>query len=272
MIPKNIHYVWLGKQPHNPLLKKCIESWKRYLPDYKIIEWNEENIASINNDYLNDAIANQQWAFASDVIRLYAVHLYGGFYFDTDLEVTRNLDAFLDLDLVLGFESYQNNYSIQTASFGAKPQSVVIKKILEHYNKPFFDTNGEFDLTLNPSIFENVLNKIYPNRLDRPYEISATMILDERVKIFPYYYFCKASNGQENYCIHHFSGSWKDTVSRKLKFKIANIKIIRIRSQSTHFPKSLAMKHLQMKEKIIFGCKFTKKIWYFVVWADSKSK
>ena len=45
-IPKIIHYCWFGGGPINPESRKCMESWKKYCPDYKIIEWNEQNLIS----------------------------------------------------------------------------------------------------------------------------------------------------------------------------------------------------------------------------------
>ena len=34
MSKKYIHYCWFGGKPLPKLAKKCIKSWKKYLPDY----------------------------------------------------------------------------------------------------------------------------------------------------------------------------------------------------------------------------------------------
>ena len=88
-IPKIIHYCWFGKGKKSELIEKCIASWKKYLPDYKIIEWNESNFDINSNIYCKEAYENKKYAFVSDYVRLYAVYNYGGIYFDTDLEVLK---------------------------------------------------------------------------------------------------------------------------------------------------------------------------------------
>ncbi|MCT0090508.1 glycosyltransferase, partial [Proteus mirabilis] len=77
---------------------ECIDTWKKYLPDYQIIEWNNESIKEIKNNYMEEAIKNKKWAFASDYIRLHALYNEGGIYLDTDIEVTNSFNEFLELD------------------------------------------------------------------------------------------------------------------------------------------------------------------------------
>ena len=94
LIPNKIHYVWVGGKEKPDLVKKCIESWKKHCPDYEIIEWNDDVLKEIDNLYVKQAYENKKWAFVSDYLRLYALYNYGGFYFDTDLEITNSIDRF----------------------------------------------------------------------------------------------------------------------------------------------------------------------------------
>ena len=96
LIPKKIHYVWVGGKEKPDLVKKCIESWKKHCPDYEIIEWNDDVLKKIDNLYVKQAYENKKWAFVSDYLRLWALYHYGGFYCDTDLEITNNIDRFLE--------------------------------------------------------------------------------------------------------------------------------------------------------------------------------
>ena len=73
MIEKKIHYVWFGQNPLPPLVKKCIASWKKYCPDYEIIEWNEKTFDIHINQYVLEAYQSKKWAFVSDYVRLYAL-------------------------------------------------------------------------------------------------------------------------------------------------------------------------------------------------------
>ena len=86
MIPKKIHYCWFGGNEKSKLAKKCINSWKKYCPDYEIIEWNEENFKKNKNAYTRYCFENRKWAFLSDYVRLWVVANFGGIYFDTDVE------------------------------------------------------------------------------------------------------------------------------------------------------------------------------------------
>ena len=83
-IPKIIHYCQFGNSPKTKLVKKCIASWQKYLPEYEIREWNNADILNCNNQYVQEAYKAKKWAFISDYFRLYALYNYGGIYFDTD--------------------------------------------------------------------------------------------------------------------------------------------------------------------------------------------
>lgn len=83
MIPKIIHYCWFGGNPKSNLIKQCIDSWKKYCPDYQIIEWNESNFDINCNPYVKAAYEDKKWAFVSDYARLYIVYNRGGGYIST---------------------------------------------------------------------------------------------------------------------------------------------------------------------------------------------
>jgi len=87
------------------LALKCLESWKKHLPDYVIKEWNEDNFDLDAYPYAREAYDNRKFAFVTDIVRLYALYHEGGIYMDTDVEVLKPLDTFLKYDAVSGFES-----------------------------------------------------------------------------------------------------------------------------------------------------------------------
>lgn len=91
MIPKIVHYCWFGGNPLPEDAIKCIESWKKYLPDYEIKEWNESNFDLDCCQFVKDAYKEKKWAFITDYVRLYAMVNEGGIYMDTDVEVCKPL-------------------------------------------------------------------------------------------------------------------------------------------------------------------------------------
>ena len=104
MIPKIIHYCWFGGKPLPALARKCIMSWKKFLPDYEIREWNEHNFDVNKVPYTAEAYAAKKYAFVTDYVRLYALYHEGGIYMDTDVEVLKPLDRFLHHPAFSGFE------------------------------------------------------------------------------------------------------------------------------------------------------------------------
>lgn len=105
MIPKIIHYCWFGRNPLPPEAEKCIASWRKYLPDYEIKEWNEDNFDVNIIPYTAEAYEVEKYAFVSDYARFWILYKYGGVYFDTDVEVIRPMDDILAKGNFMGFET-----------------------------------------------------------------------------------------------------------------------------------------------------------------------
>jgi len=135
MIPKKIHYCWFGRNPKPKLAEKCIASWKKYCPDYEIIEWNEDNFDINMNVYTRYCYENKKWAYLSDFARLYVVAENGGVYFDTDVELLKNPDELLKLEAFYGFETEK---CINTGlGFGAEKNHPTVMAMVEEYEKFF---------------------------------------------------------------------------------------------------------------------------------------
>lgn len=132
MIPKKIHYCWFGNKEKNKLAQKCIESWKKYCPNYEIIEWNESNFDIESNKYLKMCYEQKKYAFLTDYVRLAVVLEQGGIYFDTDVEVIRSFDELLKYDGFFGFETKE--YVNTGEGFGAEAGNKCVKAMLAEYN------------------------------------------------------------------------------------------------------------------------------------------
>lgn len=233
MIPKKIHYCWFGgkEKPEDVIL--CINSWKKFLPDYEIIEWNENTFnIKTSNQYVGEAYENKKWAFVSDYVRLVALYEQGGLYFDTDVEVFKSFDDLLNLSCFFGFES--KDY-VASAVMGCKEGHWLIKNFLASYEKRrFVKENGSFDMTTNVVILTNLLkdNGLTTN--------GRRQKLQDDITVFPQYYF--ASNDLKNiigkydkriYAYHHCLASWysynaqrngkKDQIRHYIVGKLRNI-------------------------------------------------
>ena len=219
MIPKIIHFVWVGNQPKPDLVNQCIASWKKYCPDYKIMEWGNDALKEIDNLYVRQAFEHKKWAFVSDYIRLWALNKFGGFYFDSDLEITADIDKFRKNKFVTGYESLHNSVFPFTAFMGADKDSVIIKALLSEYDDlAFINADGSLNLTTNTVRVSRFFENNYG--LSAPYSGRVQTKLGKDGVIEPAWFFCTPVAGKENYSIHHFNGSWLDGWNRKTKIKI----------------------------------------------------
>ena len=214
MIPKIIHYCWFGRNPLPPLAIKCIESWKKYCPDYEIKEWNEDNFDLDLFPYTREAYDNRKFAFVTDVVRLYALYHEGGIYMDTDVEVLKPIDRFLTHHAFSGFEDEHN---VPTGIMASEKGGKWAKDNLEYYtDRHFLFSDGKYDLTTNVTIITNYMLPLGLKQ-NNTYQDFSNLIT-----FYPKDYFCPKSyeDGKiyltkNSYTIHHFAGSW---VSEKDKY------------------------------------------------------
>ena len=189
MIPKKIHYCWFGRGEKPRLAKRCIASWKKYCPDYEIIEWNEDNFDINTNEYTKWCYENKKYAFLSDYVRLLVVYQNGGIYFDTDVELIRNPDFLLENQAFFGFES--NEYVNTGVGFGAETENIALNEMINEYSLlldgkhgvigcPKLNTEALVKLGLKSdgSYQEFPWGTVYPKEYFNPYE-STTGLLNK---------------------------------------------------------------------------------------------
>jgi mannosyltransferase OCH1-like enzyme len=206
MIPKIINYCWFGMTQKPDNVKRYIESWKKYCPDYQILEWNEENFDVNQNTYCSEAYEAQKWAFVSDYARLWVLYNHGGIYLDTDVEVVQPLDQFLNEK---GFSGFESNNHVSTGIMASERGHNYIGDLLNTYNeRKFIKENGEYDLSTNVKFITEfaVKNKLILNG-------QRQTILD--FTYYPQSYFSPFNDNtgevmktKDTYTIHWFSKSW----------------------------------------------------------------
>ncbi len=208
MIPKIIHYCWFGRGEMPELAKMCIESWKRYLPDYELMLWNEDNFDVNSLKFTRQAYEKRKFAFVTDYVRLYALKNFGGVYMDTDVEITKNIDKFLELPAFSGFETGD---LIPTSIMASEKGLKWIDELIKYYDKkPFVRWNGRLNKIPNTLIISRIFSKKKGVVLNNSYQVY-----DNQLHLFPKDFFCPKSYKtgeieltENTYCIHHFAGSW----------------------------------------------------------------
>lgn len=208
MIPKTIHYCWFGRGELSAKAKKCIQSWKKYCPDYEIIEWNEDNFDVHQNEYTKKVYAEKKYAFLSDYARLKIVYEQGGIYLDVDVELVKSLDDLLENDAYFGFETKE--FINTGVGFGAKKGSIAVKTLLEEYNKLL---DGNKDVIGCPKLNTEGLIKLGLERNGQLQKISGCTV-------YPVDYFNpyddptgRLKKTENTHSIHWYAKSWLDKKS-----------------------------------------------------------
>ena len=213
MIPKKIHYCWFGNKPLPNEVKKCIKSWKKYCPDYEIIQWNETNFDVKSNEFVKSAYEAKAWAFVSDFARLKIIYENGGIYLDTDVELLKNLDTILNCSGFFGVQQSENQINTGLG-FGAEKKSIVVEGMINEYN------NIKYNNDIKNLIACPVLNTRALEKLGYKYNDQIQVI--GNVYIYPPKFFDPFDTGtyarnlrcEDTISIHHYSASWMDKKTR----------------------------------------------------------
>ncbi|WP_309088645.1 capsular polysaccharide synthesis protein [Domibacillus sp.] len=206
-IPKRIHYCWFGGKEKPEIVERCIRSWKTYLPDYEITEWNEQNTDVNSSLYMKQAYEAGKFAFVSDYVRVHALYQYGGIYLDTDVEVFKSFDDLLHHESFWGFE--QENF-IATSTIGAQKKNPLIKVFLDSYkDKPFLKKDGTFDALTNVAIVTQILQDFGLKKNGEKQELIGLGTFYPQAYFSPYDYInCRDFHSDYTYTKHYFFKSW----------------------------------------------------------------
>lgn len=205
---KYIHYCWFGGNPLPKLAKKCIKSWKKYLPDYEIIEWNENNVDLEECPFIKEAYANKKWAFVADYARTKAIYEMGGIYFDTDMMITKDISFLLDKETFLGVE---DSMMVNAAVWGSsKPKTYFAKRMLDFYkSQEHFDINNIYKMSI-PRIITRILDEFGFDP-----SINEVQVFHKDIYVYPRPYFYPLSFNfkdnkftEETCMVHYFDATW----------------------------------------------------------------
>lgn len=215
-IPKIIHYCWFGGNPLPDLAIKCIESWKKYCPDYEIKEWNENNFDINSCDYIREAYAKKRWAFISDYARFKILYEFGGLYFDTDVELIHEIDDLISKGPFMGEEmgisdALSKNFTVAPGlGLAANPGLDLYKEIINYYEGiHFINEDGE------EILLDTVVTKTTRLLAEHGFAGNGSVEEVNGIFIYPPDFFCPKNFRTGELCItentrsiHYYTASW----------------------------------------------------------------
>ena len=248
MIPKIIHLCWLSGDPYPAKIARCLKTWEKYLPDYEVMLWDTNRFDLNSSIWVRQAFEKKKYAFAADYIRFYALYHYGGIYLDSDVEVLKSFDGFLDLPYFIGAEKAQTP---EAAVIGAEKGCDWIKQCLVYYdNRSFIKEDGSLDIKKLPEIMVEQISMLKPVRMLSINDSLNIRNLDMQKEVLEFndsFFSPKVFDSREveitpyTYAIHHYQNSWFSPKakayyrSRAFLVKIFGLKLVR-RAEMTIMP------------------------------------
>lgn len=213
MIPKIIHYCWLGDDPYPKKIQFCIDSWKRLLPDYELMLWDKHRFDIESVRWVKEAYQQKKYAFAADYIRCYALYNYGGIYLDSDVEVVRSYNELLELPYFLGRERVSGH--IEAATMGFEKSHPLFRYLMDYYERHAFIENGKLNTRPMPRIIRDITTAYYREvDIEQPKDFVHQ---EDVLNILPSDYFSPKENEhiyqtENTYSIHHYTGTWHSPI------------------------------------------------------------
>ena len=215
MIPKIIHLCWLSGDPYPAKIARCLKTWEKYLPDYEVMLWDTNRFDLNSSIWVRQAFGKKKYAFAADYIRFYALYHYGGIYLDSDVEVLKSFDGFLDLPYFIGAEKAQTP---EAAVIGAEKGCDWIKQCLVYYdNRSFIKEDGSLDIKKLPEIMVEQISMLKPVRMLSINDSLNIRNMDMQKEVLEFndsFFSPKVFDSREveitpyTYAIHHYQNSW----------------------------------------------------------------
>ena len=225
MIPKVIHYCWFGRNPLDEKAQKCIQSWRKYFPDYEIKQWDESNFDVSEIPFMMHAYQDKKWAFVSDVARLMIVYKYGGIYFDTDVEVVSSYDDVLQ-EAPQGFIGFETTGQVASGlGFGAEKGHPFLKKLIDLYRETDYcaykDRLSDIACTVITTDIMRKNGLVQNNQ--RQYVCDFEVYPSEYFSPIDYH-TGKLKRHVKTHSIHWYSATWKNEEEQKQfqKYQLMN--------------------------------------------------
>lgn len=215
MIPKIIHFCWLSTDPYPLLIQQCMRRWHKLLPDYKFRLWDTQRFPLEQSEWVRQAYEHKKYAFAADYIRAYALYTEGGWYFDSDIWLKKDISCLLNDRFVSCIECTDDNTdcSIQAAFLGSEARHPFMKDILDYYNsRSFVLSDGTLCTSpIAPTIYAQVAVAYGFQAKNEEQMLKEGIHLYDKTLCAPN----RSAESSNSFAIHFCEHSWHDTTWSK---------------------------------------------------------
>ena len=212
MIPKIIHYCWFGSKELPELVKKCIATWHKHLPDYEFKLWNEETFDINSSEWCIGAYKEKKYAFIADYVRLIKLYEYGGIYLDTDMKLEKSLTPFIEKDEA--FMGFEDGKVLSMGVIGFPPKHHLISELLNYYNKPFSIDVIKKNIA-NVVIVTEYFSNQYGLKPNNSEQYISNLHIYPRTYFNPMDFFGNWDRTKDTVAVHLYMGSWLPEATKK---------------------------------------------------------
>ena len=206
MIPKVIHYIWIGNNKEPEIFQHCLKSWNKFCPGYKIMRWDESNIDYNKSNFTKVTYANKKFGHVGDYYRLWILYNYGGIYLDIDVELLKQIDNLLSYD---SFFSFQDHKRINLGNgFGSIKGNPLLKLMIDEYDKQFTSSDFISSLKTSPETDTTIMRSYGLKQNNRLQIIDNNVFLPKEYMSPKSFYSKRVYITKKTISIHHFDGSW----------------------------------------------------------------
>lgn len=182
-----------------------LDSIKRYLPDWNIRIWRDDDIIINNCEYYSKMLSDKRYAYASDYLRFKILYEEGGIYVDTDVEFVRPIDDLIECGEFYATEQKTDRVTSGLIMFCPNTKSPIMKSVMEYYEK----LDGSKYVPDGEVLAETLKEYKYM-------PLDENQILSNGIHIYDSTYFCQNDNDNAR-AIHHYFNSWMDGVTYTIR-------------------------------------------------------
>lgn len=206
MIPQILHSVLVGRTELTELEERCLRTWEEVIVGHTWCaryEWRNDD--GIDSQFLRESIIHRP-INASNYLRYWALHEFGGIYLDNDVEVLKPFD--LSLDAFVGFQRDDSDKEcVNVAVMGFRAGHPLLKRILDRLDA---DTWEAYPVWTGPGILTDELRAMGLKGVNVEQVVGEVTVYDKE-RFYPWRWDEPPDRSritERTIAVHHWGKTW----------------------------------------------------------------